>query len=58
MSSSGTETITPQPYKPLIGRFDNHISESLEEEQKEEAFEDSLEDIDWEMPIRNSVYDL
>ena len=40
-----SETFTPQPSKLLIDRYGNQISVSSEEEQEEETFEDSLDDI-------------
>ena len=56
-STSTSETFTPHPSKPFVDRFGNQISVSSEEGHKEETFEDSLEDIDLEVCMRNSVYD-
>ena len=44
-STSTSKMLTPQPSKLFVDRFGNEISVSSEEEQKEETFEDSLEDI-------------
>ena len=57
-STSDTETLTPQSSKPFKDRFGNQICVSSEEGQRKETFEESLEDIDGEVCIRNSVYDI
>ena len=55
-STSDTETLTPQPSKTLVDRYGNQSSVSSEEGQKEETSEDSLEEINWEVCIGDSVY--
>ena len=56
--SETSETLTPLPSKSFKDRFGNQITLPSEEGQKEDTSEDSLDEINWEGHVRNSVYDL
>ena len=57
-STLDTETCTPQPSKTHVDWYGNPISVTSEEGQKEDTSEDCIDEIDCEVHIRNSVYDL
>ena len=55
-STEPTSVDTIKSSKHSIGSFGNQISVSSEEEQEEETLENSLEDINYEVHVTNSVY--